>query len=429
MTEKAIHLRSRDGDDSAADRRQSRRSRHAVAPASGERVAHPQECDHRERLSRHQHPDALGRGRYEAVPHRAVGQLQAVGLRSARRCARAKRPHRSSSTNSTMSNPQPRTTTANDRCCARRPFSTPRRSQISKHRLLKRLTTVRCAGQPNLNASLQQPAPGSTMADTGRFIRWRPTRSRCRRKTSFIGTATMDRDLGYMSVLAHELGHYSGAKHRLDRQLGNRFGSQAHAAEEIIAEMTAAFVCAELGLASEPRADHAQYISHYLKLLRDDSRAIFTASAAAASKAAAYLFSFSKSVDIAMPRDISDIDRALDILSRTNDGDDLVPDQTSGLSRRPSTAGSTSAVATPISNSAAALMPDTPSDGCTASSTSSWRRTDTSAGAARDRRTLRRAPAHLLRRAPPGARDRTSLPHPRRARRARELNRCRLDMA
>jgi len=79
----------------------------------------------------------------------------------------------------------------------------------------------------------------------------------------FVGTPTMDRDLGYMSVLAHELGHYSGAKHRLDRQLGNRFGTHAHAAEEIVAELTAAFVCAELGLVSEPRADHAQYISHY----------------------------------------------------------------------------------------------------------------------------------------------------------------------
>ena len=104
----------------------------------------------------------------------------------------------------------------------------------------------------------------------------------------FCGTGTMDRDESYMSVLAHELGHFSGAGHRLDRNFGKRFGDAAHVVEEITAELTAALVCAELGIASEPRADHAQYIAHYLKLLKSDNRAIFTA-AAAAAKATDYL--------------------------------------------------------------------------------------------------------------------------------------------
>ena len=81
----------------------------------------------------------------------------------------------------------------------------------------------------------------------------------------FTGTKTTDRHLGYASTLSHELAHYAGAKHRLDRKLATRHGTHAHAAEEVIAEMTASFVCARLGLASEPRIDHAQYISHYMK--------------------------------------------------------------------------------------------------------------------------------------------------------------------
>jgi antirestriction protein ArdC len=205
-------------------------------------------------------------------------------------------------------------------------------------------------------------------------------------ETSFIGTATMDRDLGYMSVLAHELSHWSGASHRLDRQLGNRFGSQAHAAEEVIAEMTAAFVCAELGLASEPRADHAQYIAHYLKLLRDDSRAIFTA-AAAASKAAAYLFSFSKPMDSPCPA-TSPTSTAPSTSSAKPTTATTSSPSISGLSRRPSTEDSTNAAGKPSLNSGAASMPATALAGCTASSTSSWLRTDMSAGEARSSSTM-----------------------------------------
>lgn len=208
-------------------------------------------------------------------------------------------------------------------------------------------------------------------------------------ETSFVGTATMDRDLGYMSVLAHELGHFSGASHRLNRQLGNRFGSQAHAAEEVIAEMTAAFVCAELGLASEPRADHAQYISHYLKLLRDDSRAIFTA-AAAASKAAAYLFSFSKSVDSPCPA-TSPTSTAPSTSSAEPTTATISSRSISGWSRRPSTATSTSAAGKPSSTSVAEPRPATPLVACTASSTSSWPRTDMSAGEARSSSTTTNA--------------------------------------
>jgi antirestriction protein ArdC len=102
------------------------------------------------------------------------------------------------------------------------------------------------------------------------------------------GTDTMTRSEAYFAVILHETIHASGAKHRLDRDMGKRFGDAAYAAEELVAEIGSAFLCSELGITQDVRADHAQYLAHWLKLLKDDSRAIFTA-AAKASEAVAYL--------------------------------------------------------------------------------------------------------------------------------------------
>jgi antirestriction protein ArdC len=85
----------------------------------------------------------------------------------------------------------------------------------------------------------------------------------------------------YYSVLAHECVHWTGAKHRLDRDLAGRFGGDAYAMEELVAELGSAFVAAHLGLTVEPRADHAAYIASWLRVLRGDARAILTASAKA----------------------------------------------------------------------------------------------------------------------------------------------------
>jgi antirestriction protein ArdC len=93
----------------------------------------------------------------------------------------------------------------------------------------------------------------------------------------------------YYSTLAHELTHATGAKHRLDRDFGgHRFGSNAYAQEELVAELGAAFLCADLELALEAREDHAAYIANWLEVLQNDSRAIFTA-AAHAQKAADWI--------------------------------------------------------------------------------------------------------------------------------------------
>lgn len=92
----------------------------------------------------------------------------------------------------------------------------------------------------------------------------------------------------YYSVLGHEATHWTGTASRLNRDLANRFGSAAYAAEELVAELGAAFLCSSLGLSTIPRPDHASYLSSWLEVLKNDKRAVFTA-AAKAQQAADYL--------------------------------------------------------------------------------------------------------------------------------------------
>ena len=83
--------------------------------------------------------------------------------------------------------------------------------------------------------------------------------------------------VAYYATLAHEATHLTGHPSRCNRELRGRFGEEAYAAEELIAELGAAFLCADLALAPEPRPDHAAYVASWLKVLRGDKRAIFTA--------------------------------------------------------------------------------------------------------------------------------------------------------
>lgn len=107
-------------------------------------------------------------------------------------------------------------------------------------------------------------------------------------RTAFTGTETSPSTESYYSTLFHELTHWTAAAHRCDRDLSGRFGSNSYAVEELIAELGAAFLCAEIGISSAPRADHAAYIGSWLRCLKSDNRAIFKA-AAQASKAAAFV--------------------------------------------------------------------------------------------------------------------------------------------
>jgi antirestriction protein ArdC len=86
---------------------------------------------------------------------------------------------------------------------------------------------------------------------------------------------------GYYSTLAHETSHWTSHESRCNRELGKRFGDDAYAVEELIAELGSAFTMAHLELETTPRLDHAQYIASWLKVLKADARAIFTAASKA----------------------------------------------------------------------------------------------------------------------------------------------------
>jgi antirestriction protein ArdC len=102
----------------------------------------------------------------------------------------------------------------------------------------------------------------------------------------------------YYGTLGHELCHWTGAKHRLDRNFGgHRFGSNAYAQEELVAELGSAFLCADLEIALEPREENAAYLANWLEVLQKDSRAIFTA-AAHAQRAADFIHKFSTAAQV-----------------------------------------------------------------------------------------------------------------------------------
>jgi antirestriction protein ArdC len=107
----------------------------------------------------------------------------------------------------------------------------------------------------------------------------------------FTGSTTMNAAEAFAATKLHELVHWSGAPHRLARECGQRFGDAAYAFEELIAEIATSMLMAELAISAGLRPDHAQYIAHWLAILKSDKRAIFTA-AAKAQEAVAYLKNF-----------------------------------------------------------------------------------------------------------------------------------------
>jgi len=110
----------------------------------------------------------------------------------------------------------------------------------------------------------------------------------------FVGTNTSTPTESYYAVLLHELTHLSGAAHRLNRVFGRRFGDEAYAFEELVAELGSAFLCSIFGITNEPRYDHAAYVSSWLDILGRDNKAIFAA-ASHAQKAVEYLMQLATS--------------------------------------------------------------------------------------------------------------------------------------
>ena len=82
----------------------------------------------------------------------------------------------------------------------------------------------------------------------------------------------------YYATALHELTHWTGHESRLDRQFGKRFGDDAYAFEELVAELGAAFVVGSVGFVDATIENHAAYVENWLKVLKNDKTAIFTAS-------------------------------------------------------------------------------------------------------------------------------------------------------
>jgi antirestriction protein ArdC len=83
------------------------------------------------------------------------------------------------------------------------------------------------------------------------------------------------------TTLLHESVHATGHKSRLDRDFSKSFGSEAYAFEELVAELGSAMLCAHCGIDGEMQSNHVAYIANWLTVLRNDKKAILTASAKA----------------------------------------------------------------------------------------------------------------------------------------------------
>lgn len=95
--------------------------------------------------------------------------------------------------------------------------------------------------------------------------------------------------IDYYRTCFHELGHWTGHKSRLDRNLKGAKGTKDYAREELVAEMASAFICAAQSIT--PTVRHADYLANWLTVLKEDKRAIFRA-ASLASKAADFILAF-----------------------------------------------------------------------------------------------------------------------------------------
>lgn len=100
----------------------------------------------------------------------------------------------------------------------------------------------------------------------------------------------------YYSTLLHELSHWSGHESRLDRGLNTgRFGDEAYAFEELVAELSSTFLCAYLGIHQGYQDNHAKYLKGWLTVLKSDTKALMTA-ASQAEKAYRHLRQYSEEV-------------------------------------------------------------------------------------------------------------------------------------
>ena len=188
--------------------------------------------------------------------------------------------------------------------------SAPGESDDSGRRVpfLKRFTVfnvAQCDGLP-FDYTMQQkpvshvlpiPAAEALIAATGASFHRTDTKAYYHIGTDTVHTPPQEsffEPINIYRTALHELTHWTGAKHRLNRDFTGRFGSTAYAREELVAEIGSAFLCASLGIV--PTVRHADYIGNWLEVLKNDSRAIVS-TASHASKASDFLLAFTEAQD------------------------------------------------------------------------------------------------------------------------------------
>jgi antirestriction protein ArdC len=161
---------------------------------------------------------------------------------------------------------------------------------------IKRVTAPTVVGAPNVPDVFAEAffaATGSAVSHGGHQAYYQPSTDSIRMPE----LAAFESSAAYYATLAHEHVHWTKAPARLDRDgFGRkRWGDEGYAMEELVAELGACFVCAELEMAAD-LDQSAAYVASWISVLKSDKRAIFTA-ASYAQKAADYLAAFSAPVE------------------------------------------------------------------------------------------------------------------------------------
>jgi antirestriction protein ArdC len=185
---------------------------------------------------------------------------------------------------------------------------------------LKRFTvfnTDQCEGLPADLATAPSPVPeglipsqiDALIAASGADFRIGGDRAFYSPAQDFVQVPRPDsffEPINFARTACHEMNHWAGSASRLGRDQSGAFGSKKYMAEEVAAELGAAFVCASLGII--PTVRHADYIGAWIDLLKDENRAVIRA-ASAASKAADYLLAFLPETATPIDAAITDVER------------------------------------------------------------------------------------------------------------------------
>ena len=154
---------------------------------------------------------------------------------------------------------------------------------------------------PQLDSSSRIETAERFFAQTGAEIRHGGDRAYYNLTRDFIQMPpfeTFNDPLSYAATVSHELLHWTKHPSLLDREIGSKqFGDASYAMEELVAEIGSAFLCADLGLTPVVREDHVAYLEHWIAILKEDRRALFSA-AAHASRALEYLHSLQPQAQI-----------------------------------------------------------------------------------------------------------------------------------